>query len=68
MIDNDYTFGTTTISCDAQGCTQSQDFDGFDGKPDFMGAIKEAKEYGWITRKRIDWEHYCSQECLNKSK
>ena len=66
MIETENTFGTTTIYCD--GCSHEETFDGFDGQVDFMGAIKEAKEGGWIM-KRVDgeWEHHCSEECRRKA-
>lgn len=68
MIDKDYTFGTCTISCDREGCSSDIVNDGFDGYPDFMGAIDDARKEGWII-KRIDgdWYHFCSQECFEDS-
>lgn len=60
MIDTERTFGTTTIYCDQPGCNNDQEFEGFDGEPDFMGAIRDAKVGGWgIIRKGNDWQHLC---------
>ena len=67
MIYSDYAFGTTDLYCDGPSCKNSEQFEGFDGHVDFRGAIKEAREKGWII-KMIDgdWMHFCDQECHNR--
>lgn len=66
MIDSLYSFGTVTIYCDKNNCKSEETFEGFDNKPDFYSAIKEAKEMGWkILNKNGNWEHFCPS-CYEK--
>lgn len=63
MIHYDNQFHTLDISCDGASCGRQNVFDG-----EFMSAIAEAKEYGWIIRSQesvggTDFFHYCSREC-----
>ena len=64
MIDNDYVFGNTIITCDECGFKETFDheetFHGFDCKIDFEGAIEKAKKNGWSMKKQKgQWIHIC---------
>lgn len=64
MIESEYTFGTTTLFCDLEGCNNEHTHDGFDGRPDFKDAIQDAKSYGWlIVYHEGEWLHFCSTRC-----
>lgn len=67
MIETDKTFASFIIYCDR--CSYEEVFDtGDPGFVDFVDGVRQAKESGWIIIKRADgtYNHYCSQECLEK--
>jgi hypothetical protein len=61
MIENEYTFGTSTVYCDGENCSYSEDVEGFDGRPLlFSDVAVEIKKYGWkILKRNGDWVHIC---------
>ncbi len=66
MITKNYKKGIATIQCDS--CGEEIGNDGFDGKPDFMGVIDDARKEGWIIKKIAgNWYHFCSGECYEDS-
>ena len=69
MIDREYTFGATTVYCDADNCKQSMQIDArIDNHPvDNSDAVQEIKKYGWVV-KRIngEWHHFCCSDCAGK--
>lgn len=61
MKSNDYDFGETTVSCDAENCNEEITIDGFDGQPSSYEYVnKQLKEEGWnSTRRGGEWVDYC---------
>jgi len=50
--------GKVALQCDLKGC-----HDGLEtSSGDFTTALNEARQEGWVTRKRDDgWKHFCCQ-------
>ena len=60
MITFNNDFGTIEMTCDNDGCTYSQEFEGSGGGCDLYGAVDEAKGYGWkIFKEDGEWVHVC---------
>ncbi len=65
VLETERIFGTTILYCDAKGCNQEQEFEGFDGEVDIKDSIVDAREEGWlVTYMAGEFEHYCSEECF----